>query len=69
MIRIVVPGDVAERLRRSSGEIELVDEDGIRLGMVRRPPTEAEIQAARLRMGSHGPKVTIDDLIAKVESV
>jgi hypothetical protein len=69
MIRIVVQTDVAEQIRRSDGHIELVDDSGCRVGIVRRVPTEEEIQVAKLRVGSKGPKFTVDELIAKVEAL
>lgn len=69
MIRIVVQADVADQIRRSDGQIELVDDKGNRVGVVRRPPTEEEIAYARSRIGSEGPKSSIDELIAKVESL
>ncbi len=67
MIRIVVQADVADQIRRSDGQIELVDDQGNRVGLVRRPPTEEEIEYAKSRVGSTGPKFTVDELIAKVE--
>jgi hypothetical protein len=69
MIRITVQADVAEQIRRSDGQVELVDEMGNRLGVVRRPPTDEEILLAKSRMGKSGPKVSFDELIAKVESL
>ena len=69
MIRIVVKADVAEQIRRSDGQIELVDEQGNRVGVVRRPPTDDEIKYAKSRVGSKGPKFTVDQLIAKVEAL
>ena len=69
MIRIVVQADVAEQIRRSDGQIELVDEQGNRIGVVRRPPTDEEIKYAKSRVGSTGPKITVDELIAKVEAL
>ena len=69
MIRIVVQSDVADQIRRSDGQIELVDDEGNRVGVVRRPPTENEIEFAKSRVGSKGPKFTVDQLIAKVESL
>ena len=69
MIRIVVQTDVAEKIRRSEGCIELVDDQGNRVGVVRRPPTENEIQMAKSRVGSTGPKFTVDELIAKIEAL
>ena len=69
MIRITVQADVADQIRRSDGQVELVDERGNRLGIIRRPPTEEEVQFAKSRMGTSGPKVTFDELIARVESL
>ena len=67
MIRIVVQADVADQIRRSDGQIELVDDKGNRVGVVRRPPTEEEIEYAKSRIGSAGPKCSVDELIAKVD--
>jgi hypothetical protein len=69
MIRIIVQADVADQIRRSDGQIELVDDQGNRVGIVRRPPTKVEIEYANSRVGSKGPKFTVDELIAKVESL
>ncbi len=69
MIRVVVQNEVAEQIRRSDGQVELVDPSGNRLGVVRRPPTEEEIKFARTRVGAPGPKFTVDELIAKVEAL
>lgn len=69
MIRITVRDDVADQIRQAKGQVELVDEQGNRLGIVRRPPTVEEIRFAMSRVGKTGPKVTIDELIAKVESL
>ena len=69
MIRIVVQAKVADPIRQSDGQIELVDEQGHRVGVVRRPPTEEEIQFAKSRSGGKGPKFTVDELIAKVEAL
>ena len=69
MIRIVVENDVAEQIRRSDGQIELVDGQGRRVGVVRRAPTDDEIMVAKSRVGTKGPKFTVDELIAKVEAL
>jgi hypothetical protein len=69
MIRIVVQTDIAEQIRRSEGLIELVDDQGNRVGVVRRPPSDDEINFAKSRIGIAGLKLTIDDVIAKVESL
>jgi hypothetical protein len=69
MIRIVVQADVADQIRRSDGQIELVDDQGNRVGVVRRPPTEKEIEYAKSRVGSKGPKFTVEELIEKVDAL
>jgi hypothetical protein len=69
MIRIVVQSDVAEQIRQSDGQIELVDDQGKQLGVVRRPPSGQEIERAKARIGIAGSKSTVDELIAKVEAL
>jgi hypothetical protein len=69
MIRIVVQAEVADQIRRSDGRIELVDDQGNRVGFVRRPPTDDEVKFAKSRVGSSGPKFTVDELIAKVKAL
>jgi len=69
MIRIVVQEEVADQIRRSDGQIELVDSQGQRLGIVRRAPTDEEIMVAKSRVGGKGPKFTVDELIAKIEAL
>jgi hypothetical protein len=69
MTRIVVQSEVAEQIRQSDGPIELVDDQGHRVGMVRRPPTEQEIEFAKARIGKKGPKFTIEEVIAKIEAL
>lgn len=69
MIQIVVQRDVAEQIRQSEGHIELVDDQGQRIGVVSRPPTSDEIAFAKSRIGGTGPKLSIEELIAKVEAL
>ena len=69
MIRIVVEPSMAEQIRRAEGQVELVDADGNRLGVVRRPPTEEEIQFAKSRVGRTGQKLTMDEVIATLDSL
>jgi hypothetical protein len=68
-IKIVVQNDIADQIRRSNGQVELVDCDGLRVGLVRRLPTQEDIALAKGRSGGKGPNVTIEELIAKVESL
>ena len=67
MNRIVVQAEMADQIRRSEGQVELVDDLGKRVGVVRRPLTEDEIKFAKSRTISEGPKFTIDEVIAKIE--
>ncbi|WP_425617825.1 hypothetical protein NA78x_001514 [Anatilimnocola sp. NA78] len=69
MTRIVVQSDVAELIRQSDGQIELVDDQGNSVGVVRRPPTAEEIEFAKGRIGKKGPKFTLEELIAKIEAL
>jgi len=69
MIRIVIQSDIAAQIRSSEGLVELVDDRGERVGVIRRPPTDDEIRFAKRRIGSKGQKFTVDQLIAKVESL
>jgi len=69
MNRIVVQADIADQVRRSQGHVELVDDQGQRVGIVHRSPTAEEVEQAKARTNSTGPKCTIDELIAKVESL
>ncbi|WP_254506931.1 hypothetical protein [Anatilimnocola floriformis] len=69
MNRIVIQKDVAEQIRQADGQIELVDDQGHRVGVVRRPPTQQEIQFAKSRVGSQSPKFTMAELIAKIEAL
>ena len=69
MIRIAVQNELAEKIRQAEGQIELVDSQGQPLGMIRRPPSEQEIAFAKTRIGTPGPKMTMDELIAKVEAL
>ena len=69
MIRVAIQADVADQIRRSDGQIELVDDQGNRVGVVRRPPTEDEIKYAKTRIGRQERKFTVDELIAKVEAL
>ena len=69
MIKIVVQSDIAETIRQSNSQIELVDDKGIRVGFARRAPTEQEVEYAMRCVGKAGPRFTIEELIAKVEAL
>jgi len=69
MIRIVIQNDVAEQIRQAEGPVGLVDDQGHPVGLVRRPPTEQEIEFAKGRIGGKGATFTVDQVIAKVEAL
>ena len=49
MSKIQVDQLIAEKIRNFEGPIELGDSNGQTVGVVRRPPTEAEIERAKQR--------------------
>lgn len=69
MTKIVLQAKLADRIRLLDGPIELVDDQGIQRGVVRRPPKMKEIELARARIGSEGPRFTVDQLIEKVKAL
>jgi hypothetical protein len=54
MTKVAVAEDLAAKIRASDGPIELADGSSRTTGLVRRPPTEAEIARARSRTRSEG---------------
>ena len=65
MTKLTVTEEIAERIRRSEGPIELVDSQGHTIGVVRRPPTETDIQRARER-ASKGTRLTWAQMAAMI---
>ncbi|MFM8292347.1 MAG: hypothetical protein ACKOC4_11685 [Planctomycetia bacterium] len=66
MTKVAVAEDVAAQIRDSDGPIELVDASGRTIGLVRRPPSEGEIERARRRAGSEGQRLSWAEVVAKV---
>lgn len=66
MTKVAIAEEIAERIRSSEGPIELVDAQGQTVGVVRRPPTEAEIERARSRASQDGKRLTWAQVAAKV---
>ena len=69
MTKIILQAEVAEQIRQSDGPIELIDHTGTCLGIVRRIPSEDDIETAKSRVGKTGPKFTVAELIAKVNAL
>ena len=66
MTKVAIAEEIAERIRSSEGPIELVDAQGQTVGVVRRPPTEAEIERARSRASKDGKRLSWAQVAAKV---
>ena len=66
MTKVPIAEDIAERIRTSEGPIELVDTQGQTIGIVRRPPTEAEVKRARNRARKEGQGLSWAQVAAKV---
>jgi hypothetical protein len=66
MTKVTIAEEIAERIRSSEGPIELVDAQGQTIGVVRRPPTEAEIERARSRASQGGKRLPWAQVVAKV---
>jgi hypothetical protein len=67
MTKIAIAEDVAAKIRDSEGPIELVDSNGITIGVVRRQPTEAEVERARSRASRDGQRLSWAQVVAKVK--
>jgi hypothetical protein len=67
MTRVAVADDVAAKIRESEGPIELVDASGQTIGIVRRPPTESDIERAKSRASQGAKRLSWADVVAKVK--
>jgi len=67
MTRVAVADDIALQIRNSEGPIELIDPSGQTIGIVRRPPTDSEIERARRRTSQDGKRLTWAQVVAKVQ--
>jgi len=65
MTKVAIAEEIAERIRSSDGPIELVDSQGKTIGVVRRPPSEAEIERARSRASQDGKRLSWAQVAAK----
>ena len=68
MTKVAIAEEIADRIRSSEGSIELVDAQGQTIGIVRRPPTEAEIERARSRASQDGKRLSWAQVAAKVRA-
>ncbi|MEO8271224.1 MAG: hypothetical protein ABI557_15995 [Aureliella sp.] len=68
MTKVAIAEELADRIRSSEGPIELVDAQGQTIGVVRRPPTQGEIERARSRASQDGKRVSWAQVAAKVRA-
>lgn len=66
MTKVAIAEDIAAQIRASEGPIELVDSSGQTIGLVRRPPSESEIERARSRASRGGKRLSWAELVEKV---
>ncbi len=66
MSKISVDHAIAEQIRSLEGPIELVDANGQTVGVVRRPPTESEIERAKERASRSGETMTWEQVRTKI---
>ncbi len=67
MTRVPIAEEIAEQIRSSEGPIELVDGQGRTIGVVKRPPSPAEIERARSRASQGGQRLSWAQVVAKVK--
>ena len=67
MTKVLVADEVAAKIRSGDGPIELVDTNGQSIGVVRRPPTEVEIERAKSRASKDGKRLSWAQVVAKVK--
>ena len=66
MTKVALAEEIADQIRNSEGPIELVDTNGQTIGVVRRPPTGAEIERAKQRASRGGQRMPWEQVMEKV---
>jgi hypothetical protein len=68
MIQVVLNNDQAKAVQQAGGTVELRDLQGMLLGYVSPPPTEAEIAEAKRRLESDGPWYNTEQVMDHLRS-
>jgi hypothetical protein len=63
MIQVVVTADQAKLISEAHGSVEVVDENGKRLGYFARPFSDDEILLAKQRLASDEPRYTTAEVL------
>jgi hypothetical protein len=66
MAKIPIDHAIAEQIRSIEGPIELIDANGQTVGVVRRPPTESEIERAKQRASRGVETLTWEQVRTKI---
>ena len=69
MIRIVATADQIRQLKQATDGIELVDENGNRLGIVARDVDLEDVRIARERLGSDQPRLSYTEVLDHLHSL
>jgi hypothetical protein len=69
MIRIVATADQIRQLRQATDTIELVDENGTRLGIVARDVDVDDIRIARDRLQSDQPRLPYAEVLGHLHGL
>ncbi len=69
MVQLVTTNEFAKQLASMEGVVELVDENGNRLGVLTRPPSDADVRIAKERRAANQPGVTTADLVQRLSAI
>jgi hypothetical protein len=69
MIQIILSDEQARAVQDAAEGVELRDERGKLVGYISRPPSNAEISAAKQRLKSDGPWYTTQQVLDHLQSL
>lgn len=67
MTKVAIAEEIAAQIRESEGPVELVDSNGQSIGVVRRPPSAADVERARSRASRDGERLSWTQVVEKVK--
>jgi hypothetical protein len=69
MVQVVVTADQARLMTESHESVEIVDENGRRLGTVVRPPNDEDVRIARQRVDQSGNRYSTAEVVSHLQSL
>ena len=69
MVQIVATNEFAKQLANMEGVVELVDENGNRLGVLTRPPSDEDVRIAKERRAANKPAMTTAELVKRLNAI